>query len=172
MFCGFKLRNIKTALIGMGVDMVMSDCPQASLGKLWLKHWNIIPVWDALLHLSMNEIVETCPRHFVNKGPTPLMRLCKRMQILFWSLVQYKSNFVRMTAAIAETLRVGAAFQLKYRVDKDTKIYENLDNVLLSRMLVANIISLFWYGHNCLVTIGYFPLAKYAPHKIARLLNL
>ena len=49
-----------------------------------------------------------------------------------------------MAAAIAETLRVGAAFQLKYRVDKDTKIYENLDNVLLSRMLVANIISLFW----------------------------
>ena len=34
MFKNFKIRNIKTAPIGIGVDMAMSDCPQASLGKI------------------------------------------------------------------------------------------------------------------------------------------
>ena len=51
-----------------------------------------------------------------------------------------QSNFVRMAAAIAATLGMGAVLQLEHRVDNDTESYKNSGNVLLSRMLGAKII--------------------------------
>lgn len=51
-----------------------------------------------------------------------------------------QSNFVRMAAAIAATLGMGAVLQLEHRVDNDTESYKNSGNVLLSRMLGAQII--------------------------------
>ena len=51
-----------------------------------------------------------------------------------------QSNFVRMAAAIAATLGMDAVLQLEHRVDNDTESYKNSGNVLLSRMLGAQII--------------------------------
>ena len=51
-----------------------------------------------------------------------------------------QSNFVRMAAAIAAALGMGAVVQLEHRVDNKTESYKNSGNVLLSRMLGAKII--------------------------------
>ena len=51
-----------------------------------------------------------------------------------------QSNFVRMAAAVAATLGMGAVLQLEQRVDNNTGSYKNSGNVLLSRMHGAKII--------------------------------